>query len=448
MAGKLGLDATWGAAEWTAEGPGETGLYPRHLEENLLLSLRDSPVVFLRGGRQVGKTTLARRVGRGAAAYCTFDDLDTLDNARRDPQGFVARFRAPVVLDEVQRCPEIFLPLKASVDRDRRPGRFLLTGSAGALVLPRLSDALVGRMRLLTLHPLSQGEIDGTREGFIDALFSRDDPWASLTLRPTDVWPRIEAGGFPEATRLDAASRASWFDSHIEAVLARDVREMSDIEGLTRLPHLVRLAAARIGSLVNYSELARATAMPQTTLKRYLTLLQATFLVFRLWPWSPNFGKRLVRSPKLYFSDVGLAARLLNADSDALERRTPAAGQLLENLVVSEMMRQLTWSKARAHPYHYRTHAGDEVDIVLEGPGGRCAAIEVKATATPRMADYDGLRRFAEALGDRFARGVLLYLGPRVVPFGERLDALPLPALWQCPTSEVRGSTTPVPTPK
>lgn len=436
MATKLGLEAAWGAADWKAEGVDETGLYPRHLEDALLRALHDSPVVFLRGARQVGKTTLARRVGRSAAAYCTFDDMDTLDTARKDPQGFVARFDTPVVLDEIQRCPEIFLPLKASVDRDRRPGRFLLTGSAGALVLPRLADALVGRMRILTLHPLSQGEMDGTREGFVDAIFSRDDPWSSLAPQPTDVWPRIEAGGFPEATRLDAASRASWFDSHVESVIARDVREMSDIEGLTRLPHLVRLAAARIGALVNYSELARATVLPQTTLKRYLTLLQATFLVFRLWPWSPNFGKRLVRSPKLYFSDVGLAARLLNTDSEALKERAPAAGQLLENFVIAEITKQLTWSKARAHPYHYRTHAGHEVDIVLEGPGGRCAAIEVKATATPRMADYDGLGRFAEALGDRFARGVLLYLGPRIVPFGERLHALPMEALWQCPARD------------
>jgi len=419
--------AAWGAADWTV---GETPLFPRHLEGVLLRCLGNSPVVFLRGARQVGKTTLAQRVGRGAAAYRTFEDRDTLDTARRDPQGFVARFDTPVVLDEIQLCPEIYLPLKASVDRDRRPGRFLLTGSAGALVLPKLADALVGRMEILTLYPLSQGEIDGTREGFIDALFSREDPWSSLAPR-ADIWPRIEAGGYPEAIRRDAASRASWFDSHVETVIARDVREMSDIEGLTRFPHLIRLAAARIGALLNYSELARATALPQTTLKRYLTLLQATFLVFRLWPWSPNLGKRLVKSPKLHFTDTGLAARLLNVDSEALEARTPAAGQLLENFVVAEIMKQLTWSRARAIPYHYRTHAGDEVDIVLEGPGGRCAAIEVKATATPRMADYDGLDRLAKALGDRFARGVLLYLGPRIVPFGERLDALPLAALWQ-----------------
>jgi predicted AAA+ superfamily ATPase len=423
----------WGAADW---GVGETGLYPRHLEESLLRALRDSPAVFLRGARQVGKTTLAQRVGRGAAAYRTFDDMEVLHAARKDPQGFVARFDTPVVLDEIQLCPEIFLPLKATIDRDRRPGRFLLTGSAGALVLPRLADALVGRMRILTLHPLSQGEVGSTREGFVDALFSRENPWPSLDLHAADVWRRIEAGGFPEAVRLDAAGRAAWFDSHVETVISRDVREMSDVEGLIRLPHLVRLAAARIGSLLNYSELARAMALPQTTLKRYLALLEATFLIFRLWPWSPNFGKRLVKSPKLYFSDVGLAARLLNTDSEALKERRPAAGQLLENFVIAEITKQLTWSKARALPYHYRTHAGDEVDLVLEGPGGRCAAVEVKATATPRMADYDGLGRFAEALGDRFARGVLLYLGPRIVHFGERLHALPMEALWQCPSRD------------
>jgi predicted AAA+ superfamily ATPase len=422
--------AAWGAADWSV---GETPLFPRHLEEVLLRHLGNSPVVFLRGARQVGKTTLARRVGRNNAGYRTFDDRDTLDTARRDPQGFVERLDTPVVLDEIQLCPEIYLPLKASVDRDRRPGRFLLTGSAGALALPRLSDALVGRMLLLTLYPLSQGEIGATREGFVDALFSREDPWSSLDFPPADPWPRIVRGGFPDAVRLDAAGRTAWFDSHVETVIARDVREMSDIEGLTRLPHLIRLAAARIGCLVNYSELARAAALPQTTLKRYLTLLQATFMVFRLWPWSPNLGKRLVRSPKLYFTDTGLAARLINVDAEALGGKAPAAGQLLENFVVVEILKQLTWSKVRAISYHYRTHTGDEVDIVLEGPGGRCAAIEVKATATPRMADYEGLDRLAKALGDRFARGVMLYLGTRVLPFGERLHALPLQALWQCP---------------
>ncbi len=292
---------------------------------------------------------------------------------------------------------------------------------------------MVGRMLILTLHPLSQGEIDGTREGFVDALFSKVDPWRSWTPKPEDIWARIRAGGYPEALRLDDAPRRLWFDSHLETVITRDVREMSDIEGLVRLPHLIRLAAARIGSLVNYSELARATALPQTTLRRYLALLETTFLVFRLWPWTPNLGKRLVKSPKLYLADTGLAARLLNADPDALEKRTPAAGQLLENLVVAEIVKQLTWSGTRAEAYHYRTHGGEEVDLVLEGPGGRCAAIEVKATATPRGADYEGLERLAKAMGDRFARGVLLHLGDRVLPFGERLHALPLQALWQCP---------------
>jgi predicted AAA+ superfamily ATPase len=390
-------------------------------------------VVFLRGARQVGKTTLAQRVGRSRVAYRSFDDLDVLAAARQDPIGFVAGLGGPVVLDEIQRCPEIFLPLKASVDRDRGAGRFLLTGSGGALVLPRLADALVGRMLILTLHPLSQGEIDGTREGFVDALFSRGDPWRSWTPKPADMWTRIRAGGYPEVLRLEDAVRTAWFDSHLETVIARDVREMSDIEGLVRLPHLLRLAAARIGSLVNHAELGRATALPQTTLKRYLALLEATFLVFRLWPWAPNLGKRLVKSPKLYFADTGLAARLLNADPEGLEKRMPAAGQLLENLVVTEIVKQLTWSKVRAHPYHYRTHGGEEVDIVLEGPGGRCVAIEVKATATPRMADYQGLCRFAETMGDRFHRGVLLHLGDRILPFGERLHGLPLQAIWQCP---------------
>lgn len=337
------------------------------------------------------------------------------------------------MLDEVQRVPELFLAIKAALDRDRRPGRFLLTGSADVLLLPRLSESLVGRMEILTLWPFSQGELEGVREGFVDAVFS--DRLPSLPQRgmgTSELIERVVVGGYPEAVvRSTQARRQAWFSSYVTAILHRDVRDLANIEHLGALPRLLSLLSARITSLLNYSELSRSLGLAQSTLKRYLALLEITFLVQLLPAWSPNLGKRLVKSPKLLLIDTGLAAHLLGLDPKALGSRPELLGPLVENFVAMELKKQIAWSKAQPSMFHLRTGAGQEVDIVLEDASGRVVGIEVKAAATVRPQDFGGLRYLAGLLGDRFLRGIVLYTGDQHVPFGEDLHAVPISSLWE-----------------
>ncbi|MBI4169837.1 MAG: ATP-binding protein [Acidobacteria bacterium] len=410
-------------------------MVPRHLSSALLDALDDRPVVLIHGPRQAGKTTLVRSVAETTrpARYLTLDDAAVLAAAKADPAGFIAGLEGPVVLDEVQRVPELFPAIKVSVDRNRRPGRFLLTGSADVLLLPRLSESLAGRMEILTLWPLSLGEIEGVVEGFVDALFGDTTPSLPRgSAGDRDVIPRILRGGYPEL--LEKASedrRRAWFGSYLTSILQRDVRDLSSIEDLSALPRLLSLLASRPMALLNFADLARSSGLAQSTLKRYLTLLEATFLFRTLPAWFANLGKRLTKAPKTLLTDTGLLAHLLALDAERLKSDRGHLGGLLENLVVVELTKQLAWSAARPGLFHYRTHQGDEVDIVLEHPSGRLVGIEVKASETIAAEHLRGLKALAQATGKRFHRGVLLYLGREVVPFGPRLHVLPVAAIWR-----------------
>lgn len=406
----------------------------RRVTRSLREALADRPVVLLHGARQTGKSTLAVALasGRPAARYITLDDAAALAAARADPAGFVAGLEGRVVLDEVQRAPELFLAIKAVVDRDRQPGRFLLTGSANVLLLPRLSDSLAGRMEILTLWPLSQGEIDGVEEGFVDALFGE-----RLPTRPDDgesragLVRRMLLGGYPEVLALASdARRKAWFDSYVTTILHRDVRDLANIEGLTALPRLLSLLAARVAALLNVAELSRSAALPHTTLKRYLALLETTFLVQMRPAWSTNIGKRLVKAPKLALTDTGLLASLLGLGPDRLRDDPVLLGPLLENFVVMELRKQIGWSRRQPQMFHFRTQTGQEADIVLEDPAGGLVGIEVKASATVGAGDFRGLRTLAELARKRFRRGIVLYLGRESIPFGPQFHALPINALW------------------
>ena len=410
-------------------------MFPRHLTPGLREALDHRPVVLLHGARQVGKSTLAASIASGPrrARYLTLDDAPVLAGARTDPTAFIRGFTEPVVVDEVQRAPELFLAIKAAVDRDRRPGRFLLTGSANVLLLPRLADALAGRMEILTLWPLSQGEIEGVREGFIDALFAESPPKLSAEPEPRSrLLERILRGGYPEVVSQGPSGRRdAWFGSYIMTILQRDVREVSNIEALTAMPRLLALVAARGASLLNTSDLSRSVGIPLTTVKRYLALLEIAFLVQLLPAWSANLGKRLVKAPKVVLTDSGLMAYLLGITGERLALDAALSGPLLENFVAMELRKQASWSKTQPAMFHFRTSVGHEVDIVLEARGGRLVAIEVKATATLNPNDLHPLRLFAEATGRRFRRGVLLYTGSEPVTFGPDLHALPMSALWR-----------------
>ena len=409
-------------------------MIPRNITQCLLDALSDNPVVFLAGARQTGKSTLAQSIRSSdfQARYLTLDDAGVLAAAQNDASGFLAGLTGPLILDEVQRAPELFPAIKILVDRNRQPGQFLLTGSANVLLLPQISESLAGRMEILTLWPFSQGEIEGTKESFVDHLFT--DDWPPLPSQPanrTDLYARVLQGGFPEILkRTGDRRRRAWFGSYMTAILQRDVRDLANIEGLSAMPRLMSLLSARATSLLNFSELSRSVGIPQTTLKRYISLLETTFLICFVPAWSGNLSKRLVKSPKTILTDTGLMAYLQGVDQERLMNDSTLTGPILENFVVMELRKQVTWSQHQPSLFHFRTQTGQEVDILLEDRAGRLVGIEVKTAASARSGDFKGLRLLSQELGDRFLRGVVLYTGQEIIPFAKNLHAIPINALW------------------
>lgn len=405
----------------------------RHASARLHAALADRPIVLLHGARQSGKTTLVRAMAEETGArYVTLDDLTVLAAARNDAAGFLAGSAEPLVVDEVQRAPDLLLAIKAAVDRSRTPGRFLLTGSANVLLVPRIAESLAGRMEIVPLWPFSQGEAEGAVEGFIDAAFGDAPPVlvpSSSSARLTD---RVLRGGYPEVASIESAERRrAWFDAYVTTILQRDVRDLARIEGLTELPRLLALLASRPMAQLNYADLSRGTGLPQSTLKRYFALLEMVFLVRLLPPWHANIGKRLVKTPKVVLTDSGLAAHLMGIDTARVARDRTLLGGLLESFVAMELVKQSGWNADPPALYHFRTHEGDEVDLVLERRGGALVGIEVKSAATVSAADFKGLRALADIAGERLQRGIVLYTGSEIVPFGARLFALPVEALWR-----------------
>lgn len=407
---------------------------PRFAEAAIQAALSDTPVTCLIGPRQVGKSTLAAAIGgQRRARLFSLDDATTLSAITADPTGFIVGIDGPMVLDEVQLAPALFPAIKLAVDRARQPGRFLLTGSANVLTLPRISESLAGRMEVVTLWPFSQGELEAARERFVDGVFAaRLPPAAPSALTRTELVRRILMGGYPEIqSRRDAERRAAWFRSYLTTVLQRDIRELSDIEGLTALPRLLGYLAARAGSVVNIADIGRVAGIAHTTLTRYLAMLEQVFLVWRVPAWSGDRGRRLLKSPRLALTDVGLLAHLAGITEVRLSAEPTLFGPLLENFVTMELIKQSAWAKSQVSLSHYRTYGGREVDLVLERADGRLVGIEVKAAATVTADDFKGLIAFREVAGSRFVRGIVLYTGRTAVPFGADLVALPIDALWQ-----------------
>ena len=409
-------------------------MFTRNLDPVVRAALRRSPVVLLNGARQVGKSTLARAlVADGTVErYLTLDQLASLDAATSDPEGFVAAPVDSLVIDEVQLAPTLFRAIKAQVDRDRRPGRFLLTGSADLSVLPGAAEALVGRMEVLTLWPLTQGEYLGVREGFVDTILEGTRGWSSDdTFDRCALARAICAGGFPEPLTRLTEDRMPWHNAYVDLVVRRDIAERTDITGIAAVPRLLSLLAARTMTLVSLAEVARALEMPATTVRRYVVLLEAAMLVRMIPAFSGDLARRVVKSPKVAVIDTGLATALADMDETRVLNDPMQLGRLAETFVINEIQRQLGWSRTRARLMHARTAAGREVDIVIEAADGRIAGVEVKAGRTVGSGDFAGLKTLREAVGERFVQGVVLHTGGTAVPFGSDLWAVPMSALWK-----------------
>lgn len=408
-------------------------LHPRQAAPLLRESLADSPVVLVHGPRQCGKTTLAKMVGEPLGyTYISFDDDVTRAAADADPVGFVDDLPQRVILDEVQRLPALFTTLKHAVDRERTPGRFLLTGSANVLLLPKLADSLAGRMSVLRLHPLAQCELAGQPGTFLDLLFSAGFKAGRSQRLRMELAETIVAGGYPAAlARSTSRRRTAWYRDYIEALVQRDVRDLSRIHSLDALPRLLAVAAAQTAQIFNASDLAAPFQLSRPTIADYVTLLERVFLLERLPPWHSNRISRLIKTPKLHLGDTGLACALLGVDADALARDRNLLGHLLETFVFQELRRQESWSDMGAGFFHYRDRDGTEVDVVIEHGTRGLAGVEVKAAATVTERDFRSLSRLRDAMGGRFTAGVVLYDGEATLGFGDHLFAVPIRALWQ-----------------
>jgi len=405
-------------------------MHERLLEPRLREALTDTPVVLITGPRRAGKTTLARAVGGGDRAYVTLDDQTVLEAARSDPQGFV-RGLDRATIDEVQRAPELLLAIKKSVDEDYRPGRFLLTGSANVLTLPKVADSLAGRIETLQLLPLARAELAGGVPGFLEELFAGRIRTIGTPMLGDELLEIVLQGGFPEAlARESERRRQDWARAYLGSVLTRDLRDIAEVEKLTELPKFVRFLAEHSGQLVNYSQFGSSINVSHKTGQRYVGLLEQVFLIATLPPWHSNRIKRITKTAKLHFLDAGLLAATRGLTFERVRKTRDLLGALLETFVFAEVLKLMSGSEMRLSACHFRDQEMREADIVLERDDGMIAGLEIKASATVRAADFSGLRTLAEATGARFAYGAVLYDGTDVVPFGDRLAAVPLSALW------------------
>jgi predicted AAA+ superfamily ATPase len=405
----------------------------RKIKTRLLEALTDSPVVLIHGARQTGKSTLVKSLSENEypAKYLTFDDTGILSAAQFNPQGFISGYDENLVIDEVQRVPEIFLAIKSLVDKKRKAGKFILTGSANVLLLPKISESLAGRMEILNLFPLSQSEINNSEYNFIDKLFESNFKPNSTARKRNDIVSRVLTGGFPEMlSRKDRERQNAWFKSYITTILQRDVRDIVNIEKINELPKLLSIFASRAGTLLNFAELSRSSAIPQTTLKRYVALLEAIFMIYQLPAWSGNLSKRLIKTPKLYLNDTGLLSNLIGFEADKIFSDSMSWGRLLENFVLNELLKQASWSKFNLSLHHFRSVSGQEVDFIIERTDGKLIAVEVKATAKINASDFNNIKVFAAETGNKFVKGIVLYTGNEAIPFAKNMYAIPIESLW------------------
>jgi uncharacterized protein len=409
-------------------------LLVRHAQRGVVAALGDTRVVVINGARQTGKSTLARIVaGTFPGSELRYlDEAPVRAAAQADPSLFV-RHDGLLVIDEVQRVPDLFLAIKHEVDTDPRPGRFLLTGSARLLGLHDIPDLLPGRTETIELSPLSQGEIDGSPDGFVDAVFRHgvNVHVPSSQLRRDDYLERALRGGYPEAVRRsDPGRRARFFESYITDLVNRDVRQLTEIERPADMRRLVNLAAASTAGLAVPAAFASRLQIPASTVKRYLNLLELLFITRQIPAWSTNLTTRATATPKLVLNDSGLTAYLTGMSLRRARHPTAPVGPLIETFVLGELTRQLAVTEVPVRLYHFRDRDQYEVDAVLESASGEVIACEVKAAETVRSEDFRGITRLSRRIGDQLVAGIVLYAGGQALPFGDRLRAWPISALW------------------
>ena len=405
-------------------------LYPRRIEQRLAEALLDTPVVLLAGPRQAGKTTLVRQVAAKGLRYLTLDDELTLLAARADPVGLI-RSLDRAVIDEIQRAPQLLLAIKKSVDEDRRPGRFLLTGSANLMALPLVADSLAGRMETLSLLPLSQTEIEGHSANWIDQAFAGQLLKTDSLALGDALTDRVLRGGYPEAiTRDSAKRRMAWARQYVDALIQRDVLDVAGIDKLDQLPRFLNALAQTAGQMCNYSQLAGQVGLDGKTAARYAGVFETMYLLKRVDVWARNRLSRVVKTPELQFIDAGLLAMLINLGIEEVRRDRSRFGQVLETFVFGELLKHTTSAEGDYQLLYYRDADKVEVDIVIENAAGQLVGVEVKASATVKASDLRGLRKLAALAGDQFKMGVLLYDGAETLPLGDGIWAAPLSSLW------------------
>lgn len=406
-------------------------LYPRAIEPRLQEAMQDTPVVLLAGPRQAGKTTLVRQVAaEKGLRYLTLDDDLVLMSAREDPVGMV-RDIDRAVIDEIQRAPSLLLAIKKTVDEDRRPGRFLLTGSANLMTLPTVADSLAGRMETLSLLPLSQSEIEGVNANWIDNAFQGKLLQARQVAVGDDLIERVLLGGYPEAiSRKSVRRRTAWARQYLDAIIQRDVRDISGLEKLDHLPRFLRALAQTAGQMCNYTKLGGQVQLDGKTAAKYLSVFEQMYLLKRVDVWSTNKLSRIVKTPKLQFVDSGLLAALLEITVDEVKQDRTRFGALLETFVYTELMKHSATSDSEYQLLYYRDADKIEVDVVIEDLIGNLVCVEVKAAATVKSNDLRGLKKMAAVAGKKFKLGVLFYDGQEVLPLGDKIWAVPLSSLW------------------
>ena len=407
-------------------------LFPRLLTPAIQEALADTPVVCIAGARQSGKTTLVRQLEPARPLY-TLDDAGYYRTAQLDPDGFVAGLPEFVTIDEVQRAPDLLRAIKISVDRNRRYGRFLLTGSANVLLVPTVSESLAGRMEIAVLHPLTEAEKERGSGRFLAALLNGELGGRNQTVS-SDSRPLVERllqGGYPEPLTRPPARIRQWHRDYLNHILQRDVREVSRVRRTADLARLLELLAARTATLLNVNGLANALAISRETVSHYLEVLERMFLIRRVLSWNRTASKRFVRAPKVHLTDTGLAATLAGRTSGDWLRDRAAMGGLLESFVVQQLVAQAAWTDPDLRFWHYRDRDGNEVDLVITR-GRETWGVEVKATMGVEPRDTRGLTRLAAACGNNFRGGIVICTGEGVWRLGDpRIHSVGVRELWE-----------------